>query len=245
MTAEPASKQRIYFDDLFGFFERFLDGDTTAMTLLDFGSGEDGYVRLYRERFGRCIALDIVDYADHYCGGDIEFVRSDGLDIPLPDRSVDVIVSHSTLEHVEDIERTLEEMNRVLRTEGLIYLTIAPLYFSPSGGHLRAPGQEIERLDNWEHLDPDSPHHLSSDDAPQWIGGGAFLLNKLTTSRFLAAVGQQPWEIKSFVIKPQRKKPLPSFLRASNLNRVDLFVREFRFVGKKIFSVIDDELVMG
>jgi SAM-dependent methyltransferase len=238
---DPAARQRVYFDDLYGFFKRFVEHDTSRLTLLDFGCGTRGYVKLYNEHFGRCLALDIIDYPRRYSREGIEFVLSDGLTIPLADRSVDVVVSHSTLEHVEDLGRTIGELNRILVEGGYVYLTVSPLYFSPSGGHLSTA---TGLLGGWVHLDPESRHYVGVDDAPAQNDAG-HPLNKLTSARFLAEVGKQPWEIMTYVIKPQIDRPLPDFLRAGGVSRLDLYLREFRFIARKVFSVVDDEIVMA
>jgi SAM-dependent methyltransferase len=246
MSSEEASPLEAHFADLYGFFTSVVDHDTRHLTLLDFGCGRTGYVSLYREHFGRSLGLDVVDYARNY-DANIEFILSNGRDIPLPDRSVDVVVSHSTLEHVEDVELTVGELNRVLVEGGYAYLTVAPLYFSQGGGHLRAaPG--AGRLTNWEHLDPESPHYrgVDSDAArlqrrPQ--RRQLDLLNQLTTTRFLAAVGAQPWDILTYRIKAQHDRPLPGFLCASALSRVDLYTKEFRLIARKSFSIVGDRVL--
>ena len=44
--------------------------------------------------------------------------------IPLPDASVDFIVANHVMEHVDDLELSLEELKRVLRSNGEILITI-------------------------------------------------------------------------------------------------------------------------
>ena len=68
-------------------------------------------------------------------------------------------------------------------------------------------------------------------------------INKLTTERFLAAVGRQPWDIVTYRIAAEREKPLPSFLRSGDVSRVDLFTKSFRLIARKRFSVVDDEAI--
>jgi SAM-dependent methyltransferase len=245
----PEERRRtleLLFTDLYGFFTKFVERDTSDLTLLDFGSGPVGYVTLYNRHFGRCIALDVNDYARHY-DESIEFMLSDGRDIPLPDRSVDVIVSHSTLEHVQDLEHTIAEMDRVLIEGGYAYLTVSPLYFSPEGGHLRVE-PDARRLSDWEHLDPTSPYYRGVDGTAARLERETHeikndWLNQMTTGRFLGAVGKQPWDIVRYRIKPQRDKPLPPFLLAGDLNRADLYTKEFRLIARKSFSVVDDQIV--
>jgi SAM-dependent methyltransferase len=233
------------FEDLYGFFTRFVQRSTGNLTMLDFGCGRIGYSRYYCRHFRRCIALDIVDYSKAYAKTDIEnidFVHYDGKEIPLPDRSVDVVISHSVLEHVRDESYSLGEINRVLKEGGFAYLTVSPLYFSPSGSHLHL-GETGATLHDWEHLDPGSPYYIGIDGVPTCNSQGHFL-NKLTSARLLAAVGEQPWEILTYKLKAMRAKRLPDFLRTGELNRVDLFVREFRLIVRKDFAIVADEIVM-
>jgi SAM-dependent methyltransferase len=246
MSSEGAATLEAHFADLFGFFRKFVEHDLRYLTLLDFGCGRKGYVSLYSEHFARALGVDVVDYARNY-DERVEFIRSNGRDIPLPDRSVDVIVSHSTLEHVEDLEFTMDELNRVLLEGGYAYLTVSPLYFSQGGGHLRtAPGGA--RLTDWEHLDADSPYYRGVDSALARLQRRPHrrqldLLNGLTTERFLGAVGRQPWDILAHRIRAQDDKPLPAFLRASALRRVDLYTKEFRLIARKSFSIVDDRVL--
>jgi SAM-dependent methyltransferase len=230
-----------HFTDLYAFFTKFVEQDTGPLTLLDFGCGRSGYVNLYCQRFAKCFGLDIVDYAAHYDSEEVEFVLSNGSDIPLPDRSVDVVVAHSVLEHVEDVEFTISEMNRVLVEGGYAYLTVSPLYFSSGGGHLRVkPG--ARRLSDWEHLNPDSPHYLGVDETPASPNKLGYL-NKLTTSKFLATVGRQPWDILAYRIAAEAHRSLPPFLCSGNISRVDLYTKELRMIARKAFSVVADEVV--
>jgi SAM-dependent methyltransferase len=237
----PPHRLQAYFTDFYDFFTRYVECDPSQLTLLDFGCGRDGYVSLYSEYFDRCLGLDILDYASCY-NEKIEFIQSNGRDIPLADRSVDVVVAHSVLEHVEDIEFTLSEVNRVLIEGGYAYLTVSPLYYSQGGGHLRL-SREAERLSDWEHLDPDSSHYLGIDDAHVFINRH-HRLNKLTTAKFLGAVGKQTWDIVTYKIAARANKPLPQFLRATNLSRLDLYTKEFRLIARKGFSIVGDEILL-
>jgi ubiquinone/menaquinone biosynthesis C-methylase UbiE len=243
-----ATAQEARFESLYASFVAAVDEDTSAMTLLDFGCGKAGYVRLYRPYFARAYALDVVEhFANSYADDDVTFVHSDGSTIPLPDEGVDVIVSHSVFEHVEDVDAALGECNRVLRTGGYGYFTVSPLYYSESGGHNTLVDGERRRVRLWDHLDPDSDVYMGQDAEPyrlpeeQWHA----LLNKLTVSQFLAAVGRQPWDILHLERTVQPLE-LPPFLRDGDhpLPRVDLFVRGFRCVVRKAFTIVDDRVIL-
>jgi SAM-dependent methyltransferase len=65
-------------------------------------------------------------------------VQGDGLQLPLRTGSVDVCFSSNALEHVPDPERFADEMLRVTRPGGLIYLAYTN-WLSPNGGHETKP----------------------------------------------------------------------------------------------------------
>jgi SAM-dependent methyltransferase len=65
-------------------------------------------------------------------------VRGDGMRLPLRSGSVDVCFSSNALEHVPDPERFADEMVRVTRPGGLIYLAYTN-WLSPNGGHETGP----------------------------------------------------------------------------------------------------------
>jgi SAM-dependent methyltransferase len=65
-------------------------------------------------------------------------IAGDGNRLPLADGTVDVAFSSNVLEHVPDPGRFLDEMVRVTRPGGLIYLSYTAWY-SPWGGHETAP----------------------------------------------------------------------------------------------------------
>lgn len=205
--------------------------DKPKGTLVEIGTGiEGGYIECYTPHFQRSVAVDLDDYSANYDG--VEFVVSDGLTIPLSDRTADLVVSHSALEHVANPGVTIAEINRILKIGGHAFLTVSPLYYSYCGGHW---GQEAF---DWQHLDP--THKLYIDDRN--VGEGGHFLNKLTVSQLLAEVGKQPWDILRLERVAHYTKQLPAFLAESPVPKVDLLVREFRLVIVKHWDVIDGQV---
>jgi ubiquinone/menaquinone biosynthesis C-methylase UbiE len=80
---------------------------------------QDAGVRLGRERGLR----------------NLHFVLADGMALPFPSRSFDLVLSHAVIEHVSDAGLYLRECARVLAREGYVYLSTAP-YLSFAGAHL-------------------------------------------------------------------------------------------------------------
>jgi SAM-dependent methyltransferase len=65
-------------------------------------------------------------------------VAGDGTRLPFPDEVADLTFSSNVLEHVPDPGRFLDEMVRVTRRGGLIYLSFT-VWLSPWGGHETSP----------------------------------------------------------------------------------------------------------
>ena len=201
--------------------------------MLEFGVGSvRGYIERYRAHFERAIALDIYDYRSAYPG--CEFLLSNGRTIDLPDRSVDFVASHSVVEHVEDIGRSLDEINRVLKIGAWALLTVAPLYYCYDGGHWGSQTQQ------WEHLDPESKFYTP-------IGQRA--LNGLTVPELLSHAGRQPWRIarmerSAYAIQmPDHiKARIPALLAERPICLVDFFTREFRLLVQKTFDLVDGNI---
>ena len=80
---------------------------------------QDAGVRLGRERGVR----------------NMHFALADGMALPFPARSFDLVLSHAVIEHVADALLYLQECARVLAPGGHIYLSTSP-YLSMAGAHL-------------------------------------------------------------------------------------------------------------
>ena len=79
----------------------------------------DAAVRLARERGMR----------------NLHFALADGMALPFPSATFDLVLSHAVIEHVADAPLYLRECARVLAPGGRLYLSTAP-YLSFAGAHL-------------------------------------------------------------------------------------------------------------
>lgn len=190
-----------------------------------------GFGRFYKEKFGKVYGVDVEDYSARHPGVEFALVESDG-SIPLDDSSVDIAVSHSVLEHVEDLDKTLREIDRILRPKGWLYLTVCPLYYSSYGAHLNRDGR---RLENWEHLNASSEHFLTRNPLPTHKTSGHDL-NMLTSSMFLSAVAKQPWQIVNYKLSFETKE-IPGYVDGSQCSSLELAAKGFRFVGRKAVEI--------
>ena len=118
--------RRYYSSDQhpYRLFERHVEGMFSPSTvLLDAGCGRTVPVlRKYLGRVARLIGVEIVDFTDVPPG--IESFQTDLAHVPLPDGSVDLIMSRSVFEHLADPEDVYKEFARILRPGGaVVFLT--------------------------------------------------------------------------------------------------------------------------
>jgi len=76
------------------------------------------------------------------------FTRSDASHLAFPDQHFDLVYSIATFEHLQDPCRVLEEMLRVTRIGGCLYVQAGPLYHSPFGHHMFCWFKDLP----WAHL---------------------------------------------------------------------------------------------
>jgi len=97
--------------------ERVLPDLAGGTHVLEFGSGTGEQARFLVEQGFKVTAIDLAssNYADLRLFPVQDY---DGRNIPLPDRSVDVIYSSNVLEHVENFDEVLAEFRRVLKPDG-------------------------------------------------------------------------------------------------------------------------------
>ena len=105
------------------FEERVSNAIGPESVLLDAGCGRTVPVlRKFIGRARRLIGVELVEFTDVPPG--IETYRADLSAIPLPDATVDVVMSRSVFEHLDDPLSVYRELSRVLRPGGhVIFLT--------------------------------------------------------------------------------------------------------------------------
>lgn len=98
--------------------------------VLDIACGE-GYgsfclARNARTVYGVDIDSSCIEHArKKYAGENVEFIQGDVSKIPLPDRSVDIVISFETIEHLDEAKQALflQEIKRVLIENGKLIIS--------------------------------------------------------------------------------------------------------------------------
>jgi len=101
---------------------------------LDLGCGHGGYGLALERAGAHVISLDRQPRDRSQIG----FVLGDALSLPFVCGSIPFVFCASLIEHVEDPQRLLREIGRILTPQGCVYLSFPPFY-SPVGGHQFKP----------------------------------------------------------------------------------------------------------
>jgi len=113
--------------------------DVSGAWVLDVGGGPGYFAQGFRGAGARYTALD-ADLGELSGLGEPEpgTVLGSGMELPFADGSFDVTYSSNVLEHVPDPWRMADEMVRVTKPGGLVFISYT-LWWGPWGGHETAP----------------------------------------------------------------------------------------------------------
>ena len=132
-----------------GYFYSLLASDTIAQvrsyaglegaTVIDVGSGAGFFTTALRAAGARCVGVDC-DAGEMAATGAPPpgSIQGSALELPFRSGSADVCFSSNVLEHVPEPWRMADEMVRVTRPGGVIYLSFTN-WLSPWGGHETSP----------------------------------------------------------------------------------------------------------
>lgn len=108
-------------------------------TVLDVGGGAGYLTRALREAGARCVLVDADLGELSWRGPPLSgSVVADARALPVPSDAVDLVVSSNVLEHVPDPFAIVDEMARVIRPGGHLWISFTNWY-GPWGGHETSP----------------------------------------------------------------------------------------------------------
>ncbi len=109
-------------------------------TVLDVGGGPGYFADAFRARGARYVGVDadVGELSLHGRAVPEGTVLGSGTALPFRDGAVDVAYSSNVLEHVREPEAMADEMVRVTRPGGLVFLSYNN-WLAPNGGHETAP----------------------------------------------------------------------------------------------------------
>jgi SAM-dependent methyltransferase len=134
---DPSSFYRLLADDTVQQISRYCH--LNGSKVLDVGGASGYFGDAIRDAGGRTLTVEyeweqIVEHGRRLSYG----VQADGQSLPVRGAAFDVAYSSNVLEHVEDPERMLAEMIRVVCPGGIVYVSFTN-WLSPWGGHETAP----------------------------------------------------------------------------------------------------------
>ena len=123
------------------FLER--SGVAVAGRVLDAGCGGGGMPLSLAEEVREVVGIDPMNrfgdagvrLARERGLRNVHFALADGMALPFPAATFDLVLSHAVIEHVADALLYLRECARVLAKDGRVYLSTSP-YLSFAGAHL-------------------------------------------------------------------------------------------------------------
>ncbi|MGX5730461.1 methyltransferase domain-containing protein [Pseudoxanthomonas beigongshangi] len=113
-----------------------------SRTVLDIACGEGYGSAMLADSASQVFGVDVSEEAiahasSRYAGRNLSFLHGDASCIPLPDASVDIVVSFETIEHLEPQAEMIAEIRRVLRPDGFLVISSPnkKTYAAQSGHH--------------------------------------------------------------------------------------------------------------
>lgn len=119
--------------------------------VLDIASGSGYGTKLLSKTAKKVYGVDVseisVAYAnENYGAKNIEYLVGDGEKIPLPDKSVDVVTTFETIEHIPDYRQFMKEVSRVLKDDGLAVISTPNDLEFAEGNHFHLHEFEYNEL---------------------------------------------------------------------------------------------------
>ena len=136
--SEYSDELKDYYDSAFKYgrkriknsFDKFLDGLNEKSTVLDVGCGTGYFLKILRKNGFECLGIDLsgnmIEKAKAF-NPDVFLQKADAKRLPFSDNSFDAIVSIETLRYFSKRELLLDEIFRVTKPGGSVFITAAPL----------------------------------------------------------------------------------------------------------------------
>jgi SAM-dependent methyltransferase len=96
----------------------------STQTVLDLGCGNGSF--RYDHYLCRIIAVDhrFETPRDLHCDARVDYIEVESSSIPLASSTIDFVICHHTLEHFATYRTTLDEIRRVLKPDGILWIAV-------------------------------------------------------------------------------------------------------------------------
>jgi len=123
------------------FITRYLKKSMKGIKVLDIGCGTGGATVAWTLKGAECTGIDtseddlrIAAVRARCEGVNAGFRKVKGTKLPFRNGTFDIIICDQVLEHIPDFERTISEMRRIIKKEGIVYVDL-PNRFFPHDPH--------------------------------------------------------------------------------------------------------------
>ena len=150
---------------------------------------------------------EVATHVGNRHGVEVIFSQSPLENVPLPDESVDLVVSDAVYEHCRDLTAVLKESRRVLRPDGIVYAGYGPLWYCAGGDHFSGRGGPSTVFNHVRLSAADYRAYFEAERQPEedFQSGGRYveldLFSKLTTREYLAAFDGAGFEVESLILE--------------------------------------------
>lgn len=105
---------------IFNVLTDYIGKKPEGLKILDIGCGNGGICSYFSNKGNVLSGVDIEDVRAESTG--FEFKLVDSALLPFKDNLFDIVISNHTIEHIPEQNKHLEEIKRVLKKDGIIYL---------------------------------------------------------------------------------------------------------------------------
>lgn len=120
--------------------------------VLDIASGSGYGTKILSKEAAKVYGVDVdkksIEYSkNNFYSDNIEYLVGDGESIPLKSKTVDVVISFETIEHIEDYEKFLSEVKRVMKDDGVAIISTPNKVEFTQGNHFHLHEFEYDELE--------------------------------------------------------------------------------------------------
>ena len=113
--------------------------DFNNRVILDLGCGDGKKTKYFAEKTKKAIGIDknrlLLDEARKRAPANCEFKIGEDETVPVEDNNIEIVTCIETWEHIYSPQKILDELYRILRKEGIVFIYFAPWLY-PSGAHV-------------------------------------------------------------------------------------------------------------